>query len=639
MAQSIRLVLLFLGTVLMLAAYVADWVYPDNELVAEFSATLGAIFLALPIFWVAVQDLFEGHMHMDELVALAVLAAMAKGDFRTAGVVAFFMLISQVIETRTAQGAHKAIEKLVRLSPTTARRIGDDGVESEVAATELQTGDRLRVLPGETVPTDGTILVGRTTLNEASITGESVPRDKAVSEEVYAGTVNLTGMIEVEVTRVGEDTTLGRVRQLILAAEQTKLPITKIIDRYAGYYTPVVLMLVALVWFFTDDWDRVVTLLVMSCPCAFILATPTAMVAALSAAARHGILVKNVVDLEGASRIDAMIFDKTGTLTTGELGVVRLSPQEGISPSELVYAAAGAERYSNHPAAAALIRLAGETDVPIAEAADFHEEAGQGVVAQVDDEEVLSGRASWLESRGVTSEELKSDHADTSDGLSTIYVARGGRYLGWVGLSDQLRPEAAAAIQELRDIKVSRIAMITGDRVDVAGKVAEQIGGCEFRAECLPQEKASYVQAFKDEGYHVAFVGDGVNDAPALSASDTGIAMGAAGSDVAIHSATVALMSNDLLRLPFLVKLSHGARRVVYQNLSVGGVFIIGGLIAAGMGLINTIVAVLMHNAGSLIVVFNSARLVSYGDTPEPEGDEAALEEGPVGEWSDGVLE
>jgi Cd2+/Zn2+-exporting ATPase len=443
-------------------------------------------------------------------------------------------------------------------------------------------------------------------------------------------------MIEVDVTRVGEDTTLGRVRQLILAAEQTKLPITKIIDRYAGYYTPVVLMLVSLVWFFTDDWNRVVNLLVMSCPCAFILATPTAMVAALSAAARQGILVKNVVDLEAASRIDAMIFDKTGTLTTGELGVVRLSPQEGVSPSELVYAAAGAERYSNHPAAAALIRLARETDVPITEADDFHEEAGQGVRARVDGEQVLSGRASWLESQGVTSDDLSSDHAQTSDGLSTIYVARGGRYLGWVGLSDQLRPEAAAAIQALRELKVNRVAMITGDRVDVAGRVAEQIGGCEFRAECLPQEKASYVRAFKEEGYHVAFVGDGVNDAPALSASDTGIAMGAAGSDVAIHSATVALMSNDLLRLPFLVKLSHGARRVVYQNLSVGGVFIIGGLIAAGMGLINTIVAVLMHNAGSLIVVFNSARLVSFGETPEPE---PARTQRPVEEWSTGVVE
>ncbi len=622
--QKLRLPLLFFGTVFVVAAYVSDFVYGKDNLVGDFSAALGAVLLALPIFWVAIQDLLEGHMHMDELVALAVLAAMVNGEFRTAGVVAFFMLISQVIETRTAQGAHKAIEKLVRLAPSTARRL-EEGGEREVQATDLNTGDRVRVLPGETIPTDGKIVLGQTTINEASITGESLPRDKAVEEEVFAGTVNLTGMIEVDVTRVGEDTTIGRVRELILSAEHTKLPITKIIDRYAGFYTPVVLMIAALVWFATDEWSRVISILVISCPCAFILATPTAMVAALSAAARRGILVKNVVDLESASRINAMVFDKTGTLTSGVLGVERLSPAEGVSPADLVLAAAAVEQYSNHPSAVALLKLARETDVPIAEARDFREDAGKGVTALVDGDVVLVGRAAWLQEKGVSAAGLEeSSRAEDAETFSMMFVSRGGEYLGWIGLRDQIRAEAAEAIRELKDAGLKRISMVSGDRESVVRHVAAGLGGCEYEAECLPQGKAEYVEQVKGQGFQVAFVGDGVNDAPALAASDTGIAMGAAGSDVAIDSATVALMSNDLLRVPFLLNLSLAAKRAVYQNLSVGAFFILGGLILSSMGYLTPIVVAILHNAGSLIVVFNSARLVRFG---EVSGPAAVMEE------------
>lgn len=618
--QRFRLPLLFAGTVFVIAAYLSDLVYGKNSLVGDFSAALGATLLALPIFWVAIQDLLEGHMHMDELVALAVLAAMAYGDYRTAGVVAFFMLISQVIETRTAQGAHKAIEKLVRLAPTTARRLEEAGGEREVQATELSAGDRVRVLPGETVPTDGAIVLGQTSINEASITGESLPRDKAAGEEVFAGTVNLTGMIEVNVTRVGEDTTIGRVRELILAAEHTKLPITKVIDKYAGFYTPVVLMIAALVWFATGDWDRVVAILVMSCPCAFILATPTAMVAALSAAARRGILVKNVVDLESASRINAIVFDKTGTLTTGNLGVERLSPAEGVSPADLVHAAAAVEQYSNHPAAVALLKLARESEVPVSDANDFREEPGKGVTASVEGDVVLVGRAAWLRENGVDGAGIEeSSRAEDAETFSIMFVSRAGKYLGWIGLRDQIREEASVAIRELRDAGLKRISMISGDRESVVRLVAEELGGCEYEAECLPQGKVEFVERVKGDGFQVAFVGDGVNDAPALSASDTGIAMGAAGSDVAIDSATVALMSNDLLRVPFLLKLSHAAGRAVYQNLAVGVVFIVGGLIVIGVtGYLTAIAAAILHNAGSLIVVFNSARLVRFGEVSNP---------------------
>jgi Cd2+/Zn2+-exporting ATPase len=610
-----RLYWIFFGTAFVLNAYLADFVYPQNPLVADVSAAIGALILALPIFRSAIRDVWRGELHMDALVALAVLAAMTQGDFRTAGVVAFFMLISLVIESRTAQGAHAAIENLIRLTPSTARRLGKDGREDEIPSAQLSVGDRIRVRPGENIPADGTIASGTTTLNEASITGESLPRDKGPGDEVFAGTQNLTGMVEIEVTRVGPDTTLGRVRDLILAAEKTRLPISRIIDRYMAYYTPAVLMIAALVWFFTDDWQRVIALLVISCPCALILATPTAMVAALSSAARLGILVKNVGDLESASRITAMIFDKTGTLTSGELGVVRLAPCEGIAPSALLHAAASAERYSKHPAAKALFALAEKTGLRLSEPQDFKEEAGQGVAASVDGEPVLSGRATWLRARHVKG--VPENVASDAEGLSAVFVARGGRYMGWIGMRDQVRPEAKDAIAELHALGIRRVAMVTGDRETVARQVAELIGCREVVAECLPAQKVDFVNRVKRDGYRVAFVGDGVNDAPALTSGDTGIAMGAAGHDVAIHSATVALMNNDLRRVPFLVGLSRGARAVVYQNLGVGGLFIVGGLALSGLGLLSPIVAAVMHHAGSLIVIFNSARLVRAGEELE----------------------
>ena len=608
--QARQVLWLFLGTAFMINAYIADWLFPDNPMAGETSAVLGALILALPIFWTAIKDLIRGQMNMNELVALAVLAAIAQGDYRTAGLVAFFMLLALLIETKSAQGAHAAIENLVKLTPATARRILKDGGEEDIPASRLSVGDLIRVRPGDAIPADGIVRRGETTLNEAMITGESLPRDKGPGEDVFAGTQNLTGVLEVEVTRIGEETAIGKVRELILAAEQTKLPITRIIDRYMRYYTPVVLMLAALVWFVTDDWNRVIALLVLSCPCALILAPPTAMVAALSAAARHGILIKNVGDLETAANLQAVIFDKTGTLTTGRLGVARLAPAAGIEPTELLYIAASAERYSKHPVAAAVRELAERTGLDTTEPAAVNETPGQGVRAEVDGNTVWCGRASWLNANGIHDAALDRDQAADAEALSTLFVAAGDRYLGWIGLQDQVRPEAASVIRNLLALRVKRIAMVTGDRKRVAHEVAGKIQCPEVEAECLPGGKVDFVKQVKSEGYHVAFVGDGVNDAPALAASDIGIAMGAAGNDIAIHSATVALMSNDLTRVPFLIDLSRKARMVVYQNLGVGLVFILGGISLAGLNYINPVLAAIMHNAGTIIVVFNSARMI-----------------------------
>jgi len=606
-----------LGVVFVFNAFIVDWLFANGSTVASCSAFIGAIILIYPIVVTAIKDLRVGRLSINELVAIAVLAAFASGNYEAAGVVAFFMLTGEIIETRTAEGARTSIESLIKLTPTRARRIKKDGTEEEVAASELAIGDVIRIRPGDNVAADGLIISGQGSFNQATITGESLPVDKKSGDEVFAGTQNLTGVLEIKVSRAGEDTTLGRVRDLILAAEKTKLPIMKIVDQYMGFYTPLVLVIGALVWAFTHDLSRVIAVFVVSCPCAFILATPTAMVAALSAAARLGILIKNVADIEAAARINAFVFDKTGTLTTGQLAVSRLAPIGEIKPAELLRFAASAEKYSNHPTAKALAQIAGEAGVPLAEPQNFAETAGRGVKAEVDGTKVLVGRAQWLKDNGVTGDFVKSVDLNETEGWSLIFVARDGRCIGWVGLQDQTRPEAKEALAALKAAGVRRIAMVSGDRQAVATRVAAEIGCEEAKGDCLPQNKVEFVRGVKAKGYRVAVIGDGVNDAPALAAGDIGIAMGAAGSEVAIHSATIALMNNDLQRLPFLVKLSRSTRAVINQNFLFGGLFIVVGLTVTSLGYIGPIPAAILHNVGSLIVIFNSARLVRKGEELE----------------------
>jgi len=622
------------GVVLIVNSFLVEWIL-DRQLVAvdptlgnpiaAISAALGALVLGIPILITAFKDLRRGVLSTNELVALAVTASFASGHYQEAGVVAFFMLIGEIIETRTAEGARMSIESLIKLTPTKARRISG-GKEDEVAVKDLAIGDVIRIRPGDNVAADGVIVAGQGSFNQANITGESLPVDKKAGDDVFAGTQNLTGVLEIKVSRAGTDTTLGRVRELILAAEKTRLPIMRIVDQYMVFYTPLVLVIGALVWAFTQDLSRVIAVFIVACPCAFVLATPTAMVAALSAAARLGILIKNVADIELAAKINAFVFDKTGTLTSGKLAVSRLAPHEGVTPAELLHLAASAEKYSNHPTAKALATLAGEAGVPLAEPKDFAETAGLGIKASVDGAAILIGRAQWLKDNGVTENFESAVDLDAHQGFSLLFIARGGKFIGWVGLQDETRAEARESLAELKLNGVRRIAMVSGDRTPVAKRVGAEIGCEEVVGDCLPQNKVEFVRAMKAKGYRVAVVGDGVNDAPALAAGDLGIAMGAAGSEVAIHSATIALMNNDLRRLPFLVKLSRQTRSVINQNFVLGILFVIGGLTLAALKYINPIVAAVLHVVGSLIVVFNSFRLVRSGEelehyvapTPEP---------------------
>ena len=615
----------FLGAALIINSFIAERFFNDPRGVGMLSALLGAVLLSAPIVVRAIRDLARGERHMTELVAIAVVACIATRRYQEAGVVSFLMLLADLIQHRTALGARQAIESLIRMAPTRAHLVSEDG-EQDVDAAVLTPGQRIRIRPGETVPADAEIVSGRTTMNEATITGEAVPADKGEGGQVFAGAVNLTGSVEARVTRVGEDTTIGQVREMILDAEHTKIPLMTLIDRYIRWYTPVVIMVAFSIYFFTKSEVAAITALLITCPCAFILATPTAMVAALSSAARLGILIKDVGDLEAAGRLNAIVFDKTGTLTTGEMSVTRLAPAPNVDPARMLTVAAATESHSNHPIAQAVVRVAKEAKLKWPEATDIHEEAGKGVQCQVDGARVLVGRDTWLKEEGVDFSGMEVDPKEI-EGYSVLYIAEAGRAIGWIGLEDKARPEAKKATSDLRELGMRRLTMFTGDRWSVAKRVAGELGCGEVEAECLPARKLELVRRMKERGYRVAVVGDGVNDAPALAAGDIGIAMGAAGSDIAIHSATIALMSNDLGRLPFLIRLSRRARGIVNQNLLFALVFIVGGLILAGTGRIYPITAALLHILGSFIVIFNSARLVRFGEHLTPHDAVAATEE------------
>jgi Cd2+/Zn2+-exporting ATPase len=608
----VRIRTAIIGGFLILNSYLLRLLFPDQLFASDLSSMVGAIMLAIPILSAAYKDLLIGHVHMNELVALSILASMSSGDFRAAGIIGFFLLLTIIIESRTASGAQRSIEGLIKLTPHTASLITEDG-ETSVEAVDLSVGDLIRVRPGENFPVDGMIVKGESTVNQASITGESLPIDKSKNDDVYAGTQNLTGVVDVKVVKVGEDTTLGKVKELILAAERSQTPIVRIIDRYAGYYTPTILMIAGLTWWFSKDMNSVVAVLIASCPCALVLASPTAIVATVAAASRLGILIKNVADIEIAAQIRAFIFDKTGTLTEGALSVARLAPAGDIEPAELLQAAVSVESASNHPVATALKALAEETGIKpqaLKKAKEIH---GKGVEAEIDGKKYRVGREAWLKHLKIDFSAMKKDEAVDDEGMSVIFIAADNKIMGWIGFRDTIRENAGEAIRQLKNAGVKRCAMVTGDRESVAALVADKLDIEEYKAECLPNGKVEYVEDLKKK-MPVAFVGDGVNDAPALASGTLGIAMGAIGSDIAINSASIALMNNDLKRVPMLLYLSRKSRSIVFQNVAMGFLFVFGGITLSVFGKLPPIAAAILHTSSTLVIIFNSARLVRTGE-------------------------
>jgi Cd2+/Zn2+-exporting ATPase len=619
--KQLRVSIAMLGTlaggVLLINSGIGRLFYGPDSFNTDVFAMLGALLLGAPVVIHAIKSLLQGESHMDELAALGIVAAFATQEYVAAGLIGFFMLLSELVETRTALGARASIESLIRLTPVRASLIESDGREREVKVSALRPGDHIRVRPGDNISADGEVAGGLSSVNEATITGESLPVDKVPGMQVFAGTSNLTGVLDIRVTKAGKDTTLGKVQSLIIQAEQTKSPIMRIIDRYISWYVPTILMIAFIVWVFTRNINQSITILVISCPCALILATPTAMVAAISAAARLGVLVKNVADLEVAGRMTAMVFDKTGTVTTGRLYVTRLTPAEGVEPAELLAQAASAEQMSKHPAARALQEVAKEAGLTLPETREFKEMPGKGVTALVGPSRILVGRDSFLKENGIEITGIADPRLHEEQGFSTLYVAKDSCCVGWIGLQDKTRPEAQKAIAELMGMGIKRVTMLTGDRSEVANRVAGELGCTDYKAHCLPQDKLAIVEQIKKDGHTVVVIGDGINDAPALTAGDLGIAMGAAGSDVAINSASIALMNDDLRRIPFLVRVSRKTRRVINQNLGFGVAFIIVGISLSKF--VPPAAAAFLHFASSLIVVFNSARLVRYGEDLDRE--------------------
>jgi Cd2+/Zn2+-exporting ATPase len=429
---------------------------------------------------------------------------------------------------------------------------------------------------------------------------------------VFAGTSNLTGLIEVRVTRTGTQTVLGRVKEIVEEAQQTRAPIVRLTEEYARYYMPLILLIAGFVLFFTKDVQRAISVIVVSIPCTFVLAGPSAMVAALAAASRMGILVKSVRFFEVANDIDTVVFDKTGTLTTGELRVAAIAPNDGMAENELLALVAAVERHSTHPIARAVVTAAQDRAIEIADAEDVQEKHGHGLLARVGQLAVVVGRGAWLREQAIEIPQKEKQFDD----LSALHIGVNRKLAGVIYLSDTVRAEAKNVSANLRKSGVDHLMMLTGDRRTVAESIAEHVGMTEFEADCLPEQKQEVVHKLKANGRKVMVVGDGVNDAPALAAGDLSVAMGALGSDVAIQTADIALMASDLRRVPHFLALSDKALRIINQNMLCGFAFIAAAIVLSGVGLIPPIAAAFVHEFGAFFVIFNSARLLRFEGKP-----------------------
>ncbi len=626
-----RLVVALSGGMLLLVSWLAGALFSFAENVTQIPAAIGALVVATPLFAGAVRELREGRPGGNALASLAVLGAMANNFFLQAGFLAFFLWLAELILSRTAWGAQRAIRELVELTPDEARIVGADGSEMQSPLAQVRVGMMVRVRPGENLPVDGTVERGATTINQASLTGESVPVEAQPGTPVYAGTANLTGQVDIRVTAVAAETTIGKVENLIREAEKSKTARQELIEKLSNYYVPVVLMVAGLVWFFTSKSDdpavrnsaavRAITVLVVTTPGALLIAYPTAMVAAFAAAARLGIMVKQTSTLEAASNIDTVVMDKTGTLTTGKFAVSRLVPAEGIEGAALLQAAADAEQSSNHPLARSIMETAQRARIVPAATSGYKEIPGRGVQAQTPAGIVYAGRALWLTELNAATAAASSAAEEKLEGMSGVHVMLGDRYLGAVGLEDKLRKNAAETVAELRLLGVRKVVIFTGDRLSVAKRVGQAVGVDSIEAECLPEEKHEELKYLIRKGNRTLVVGDGINDGPILASADVGVAMGLSGSDIATNSAGVALMNDDLRSIPFLLELARKAKGIVAMNIAASLFLALIGLALAATGKIDIWITPFYQAAAYIFVIANSLRLVRFGE------DFAATEE------------
>lgn len=586
---------------------------PDQAEIAAAVKAVAAVIVSVPIFRRGVAGFLarDARDLTEQLVSLAILAAMATGDFVTATLVPLFLELGHLFEERSSRGARAAIEGIRRLSAQRATRLSN-GVEEEVEPDALSVGDVVVVRPGEVIPVDGLVEHGHSSVDQAPITGESMYEDVGPGSRVFSGTVNLGGLVRVRATELGRASVIGRVLDVLRRVEDSKTPVLRLLERYAGVYLPVVLSIAAVTLFVTGELGRAIAVLIVSCPCALVLAGPAAMVVAMTASTRRSILIKSASFLETVAEVDTLILDKTGTVTAGALTLAGVHPTGTATEEQALSAAARCAHGSLHPVSRAVVAAARGRGLAIEEPERSEEVPGKGVAATTGEGIVRLGRADWIaEAAGIPA------HEPPVPGPGA-WVARDGELLAYLSLVDRPRAEARAALEETRALGIDHLVLLTGDREEVARSVAVELGFDRYVAEVLPEQKLDVVREEQAAGRKVMMVGDGINDALALSGSDVGVAIGARVNEVALGGADVALLTEDLARLPVMMRLADRTRATVVQNALIGTLFSVGMVALASLGVISALVGAVLHNAGAVFVIANSSRLLAADDAAPP---------------------
>ena len=604
------LIFLCLSGVTLGLSWIFTWIGLGPLTLPTALAIVSLILGGYPIVKSAVQTLLIPDLNVDTLVSIAAISATAVGAYREAATVIFIMLLGEFLEGVTVGKTRKAIASLIQLSPKTAWVRREDK-EVQVPIEDVKPREVVIVRPGERIPVDGKIISGCGSVNQSTLTGESIPIEKEAGDKVYCGTFNESGSCEIEATQVAEDTKLAQIKRLILEAQAEKSPTQRMMDRFSRYFIPAIILVALVTFLVTGEIIRGITILIVACPCALVLGTPTAVVAAIGNAARQGILIKGGAYLEQMGRLKTLLMDKTGTLTHGRPKVVEISALDGMDEKEVLYWAAIAEKRSEHPLARAITEKAEELGLNIPHPQSFENFRGKGVKVQWDSRMIIVGSSEMMKSEGVQIPESTQGlfESKQSEGMTSLLITLDRRLLGIISIADTLREGAKEAIDKIRKQGVSEIWMLTGDSVLVADRIGRELG-IRYEAKLLPEEKVLRVKEWKKQGQVVAMVGDGVNDAPALAAADIGIAMGAVGTDVAIETADIALMTDDLEKIPTVIRLSRKALRVIKENLIFALVFNTVLVILSAQGWVTMILGAVMHQASSLLVIFSSMRLL-----------------------------
>jgi len=573
---------------------------------ALFAVTI----LGIPIVFDAIKAVLSKNFNLDFLASIAIVASVLVQEYIAAAIVAIMLTGGEMLEDYASEKATAAIEKLIKSAPQKAR-VRRNGREIEVPIEEVLLGDIVIVKPGEKIPVDGLVMKGTATVDQATITGESMPADKFAGDEVFGNTILELGALEVKVTKVGEDTTFAHIIKLVREAQSRKAPIERIADRYARWFTPIILTIASLVFLVTGDTLRVISIFLIACPCALTIATPTAMIAGIGNAAKRGILIRGGTILEKAAKVNMVVIDKTGTLTTGYPDVVTIKGVNGRKETDILFLAELAEKYSEHPLAKAVLKKAGSLGIDIADPSDFIVLPGYGVATRFNGKEITVGNRRLLENKEIKIDQASENYLTTleENGQTALLIAEGRELAGIIGVADSLREKIPQATEKMRRVGIKKIVMLTGDTSRIAKVVAKRAGINEVKAELLPEDKVLYVEKFRAT-HKVAMVGDGINDAPALASADVGIAMGAAGTDIAIETAGIVLTTNELGKVPEAIGLSKGTLNVIKQNILFALAINILGVIISTTGIVHPILAAAIHEGNALSVVLNSVRLI-----------------------------